>query len=74
MAKSFKQATTGMMYTGKEDEIERIVYALHVMGSYDIVQELMSYMSVEELKDFNDHLNQHYDLEELERTLEKIPF
>lgn len=74
MAKSFAQATTGMKYTGKTAEIERIVYALHVMGSYDIVQELMSYMSVEELKDFNDHLNQHYDLEELERTLEKIPF
>ena len=74
MAKSFAQATTGMKYTGKTEEIDRIVYALHVMGSYDIVQELMSYMSVEELKEFNDHLNQHYDLEELERTLEKIPF
>ena len=74
MAKSFAQATTGMKYIGKENEIERIVYALHVMGSYDIVQELMSYMSVDELKDFNDHLNQHYDLEELERTLEEIPF
>ena len=74
MAKSFKQATTGMMYTGKEDEIDRIVYAMHVIGSYQIVQELMRYMSGDELKDFNDHIQQHYDLEKLEYELEEIPF
>jgi hypothetical protein len=74
MAKSFTQATTGMKYTGKENEIERLVYALHIMGSYDIVQELMSYMSVDELKEFNDHLNQHYDLAEMERSFDAIPF
>ena len=74
MAKSFTEATTGMKYTGKTAEIDRIVYAMHVMGSYDIIQELMSYMSRDELKDFNDHLEQHYNLEELEKVLEKIPF
>ena len=74
MTKSFKQATTGMMYTGKEDEIDRIVYAMHVIGSYQIVQELMRYMSRDELKDFNDHISRHYDLEKLEYELEEIPF
>lgn len=74
MAKSFTQATTGMKYTGKEDEIDRIVYAMHVMGSYHIVQELMSYMSRDELKDFNDHIRQHYNLAEIEKEFEEIPF
>jgi hypothetical protein len=74
MAKSFAQATTGMKYIGKTEEIERLVYAMHVMGSYQLVQELMSYMSVEELKEFNDHVNQHYDLAEMERSFDAIPF
>ena len=73
MAKSFAQVTGGE-YVGKEGELERMVYAMHTMGTYQIVQELMSYMSVDELKEFNDHIDQHYDLAEIEKTFEEVPF
>jgi hypothetical protein len=73
MAKSFAQVTGGE-YAGKEDEIDRMVYAMHTMGSYQIVQELMCYLDADELKKFNDHINRHYDLAEIEKHFEDIPF
>ena len=68
MAKAFAKIAN-IPATGRDEEVDRILHIQYVLGSQCIIQELMRYMSVDELRKFNDHMNQHFDLDEIEKQM-----
>lgn len=65
MAKTFGKIA-GIPEGGKSLEVERLLETKYILGNSQVLQELMCYMSTDELKDFNDHLEAHYDLKMIE--------
>ena len=65
MAKTFGNIA-GIPEGGKAKEVERLCETKYILGDSQVIQELMCYMSADELKDFNDHIERHYDLRMIE--------
>ena len=70
MAKTFNNIA-GIVESGKPFEIERFLEVRHILTDHFVVQELMSYMSVDELQEFNNHLVRHYDIKGIEEEMEQ---
>ena len=70
MAKTFGNIA-GIPEGGKSLEVERFLEIRHILSDHFVVQELMCYMSADELKDFNEHLTRHYDIKDIEEEMEQ---
>ena len=69
MAKSFNEITGKdfeYLNTLKAEQTERLAKIQYILGTTKLVQELMCYMSADELKEFCDHVEQHYNLRAIE--------
>lgn len=69
MAKTFGEITgKDLEYLNeqKAEQTERLCEIQYILGATKIFHELMCYMSAEELKGFNNHIEQHYDLKAIE--------
>jgi hypothetical protein len=69
MAKSFNEITgkdLEYLNSMKAEQTARLCEIQYVLGTTKLVQELMCYMSTDELKEFCDHVEQHYDLRAIE--------
>ena len=69
MAKSFNEITgkdLEYLNSMKAEQTARLCEIQYVLGTTKLVQELMCYMSTDELKEFCDRVEQHYDLRAIE--------
>lgn len=69
MAKSFNEITgkdLEYLNSMKAEQTARLAEIQYVLGTTKLIQELMCYMSTDELKEFCDHVEQHYDLRAIE--------
>ena len=81
MAKSFNEITgKDLEYLNerKAEQSERLWEIQYILGTTKMFQELVCYMSADELKEFCDHIEQHYDLKAIEEeqvaAYNDIPF
>lgn len=70
MAKTFSNIA-GLPESGKSLEVERFLEIRYILSDHFVVQELMCYLSADELRDLNSHLERHYDLDLIEEEMVK---